>query len=63
MRKAATLAMYSLPTKVVLLERIDSEPGSEERVMETLRNIISTGKPIYDLTEELYASYKLLDLP
>lgn len=55
--------MYSLPTKVVLLERIDSEPGSEERVMETLRNIISTGKPIYDLTEELYASYKLLDLP
>jgi len=55
--------MYSLPTKEGLLTRIDPSDGAEERVTGLLQRIAEAGRPIYDLTETMYAKDNLLDLP
>ncbi|KAF6036241.1 GLTPD1 [Bugula neritina] len=62
-RKAATLAMYSLPVRGSLLQRIDSSEGSEERVVQILKDITKSGKLIYDSVDSLYTKEKLHDLP
>lgn len=55
--------MYSLPVRNVLLERIDSGAGNEERVVGLLRGIIQSGRPVYKVTQDLYDSYDIGDLP
>jgi len=55
--------MYSLPVRGSLLQRIDSSEGSEERVVQILKDITKSGKLIYDSVDSLYTKEKLHDLP
>ncbi|XP_067945439.1 ceramide-1-phosphate transfer protein-like [Watersipora subatra] len=62
-REACNLAMNPLPSRSVLLHRIDSEEGAEVRVVTHLINIASSARRVYDITEALYTQFKLHDLP
>ena len=62
-RKAAGLAMYSLPIKSVFLQRIDTSADAEQKFKTLLEEISQRGTPIYKITEDLYTDMKLHDLP
>lgn len=62
-RKAACLAMYSLPLRGALLQRIDSSENGEANVKHLLSEISTQGRPIYKITEDLYTEMNLHELP
>ncbi|XP_044301475.1 ceramide-1-phosphate transfer protein isoform X2 [Varanus komodoensis] len=60
-RKAATLAFYTLPTRDLFLANM--EVGSSEEAVEMLREALPSIRKVYEVTEALYAQHSLLDLP
>lgn len=67
-QKAASLAMHMLPTKQGLIEKIcgSAEVDSEEyRLTDTdqLPNGVKVMQQVYNITQEVYSKYDLLDLP
>jgi Glycolipid transfer protein (GLTP) len=60
-RNGAKVAMYVLPTKLVLMERISKHSYLE--VTGIAQGMVSSMRPVYDRTENLYSEFKLHDLP
>ncbi|OWA53893.1 putative Ceramide-1-phosphate transfer protein [Hypsibius exemplaris] len=60
-KKGAHLAMYTLPTKLTLMEKISKHSYGE--VEGIARRMTAAMKPVYVRTEDLYSEFKLHDLP
>ncbi|XP_058017451.1 ceramide-1-phosphate transfer protein [Ahaetulla prasina] len=60
-RKAATMAFYALPTRDAFLENM--RVGTTEEAIEMLGEALPYISSVYEITENLYAEHKLLDLP
>lgn len=60
-RKAATVAFYVLPTRNTFLENMNV--GTADEAVAMLGDALPFICKVYDITEELYAQHKLLDLP
>ena len=61
-RKAANLAMYTLPSRGDMLVLVAKEVAIEE-VQGKLKACVLAIKPVYNKIEELYTKYSLHDLP
>lgn len=62
-RKGATLAMYTLPTKKDLVKRVSDEQMEMQHIQEILNEVIDYSKRIYDQCEKLYIEHELTELP
>ncbi|XP_067423355.1 ceramide-1-phosphate transfer protein [Emydura macquarii macquarii] len=60
-RKAATVAFCALPTRNTFLETMNV--GTAEEAVAMLGDALPYICKVYEITEELYAQHKLLDLP
>ncbi|XP_019367376.1 PREDICTED: ceramide-1-phosphate transfer protein [Gavialis gangeticus] len=60
-RKAATLAFCALPTRNAFLENMNL--GTPEEAVDMLGEALPYVCKVYEITEELYAKHKMLDLP
>ncbi|XP_067658870.1 ceramide-1-phosphate transfer protein-like [Haliotis asinina] len=60
-QKMAGLAMYMLPSKKDLIDVMCKQ--DYESVMCTLGEVVTSGQPLYDITQKLYEGKDLLDLP
>ncbi len=61
-RKAATFAMYTLPSRGDILLLLAKEL-TEEQVQNLLKKCVHAIKPVYQKVEELYSKYDLHGLP
>ncbi|CAH1774946.1 unnamed protein product [Owenia fusiformis] len=62
-RKTVGVAVYAVPTRQQLLEKMSSTHEEPEvDLMETLGKIIEAANVVYDNVEHLYAENNLLDL-
>ena len=61
-RKAATLAMYTLPSRGDMLVLVANRTG-EEQVQKILKNCVAAIRRVYDAVEALYTKYDLHGLP
>lgn len=59
-RKGAIMAMYALPTRDQLLERVCLDV---EKAIEILPDMLQITKKVYELTDKLYTEYDLHGLP
>lgn len=59
-RKGAVVAMYAMPTREQLLNKVCLDA---DRALETLPNVLMVAKVVYDRTEKLYSDYDLHSLP
>ncbi|XP_057365770.1 ceramide-1-phosphate transfer protein-like [Daphnia carinata] len=62
-QKAALMAMYALPTKLGLLQRIKGPNETEEHYAELLPKAVDAMKKVYDKTQKLYQDHNILELP
>lgn len=62
-RKAAVMAMYALPTKQGLLERIKGADETEEQYATLLPKAVEAMKEVYNRIQKLYETNNILDLP
>ncbi|XP_048417400.2 ceramide-1-phosphate transfer protein [Stegostoma tigrinum] len=60
-RKAATVAFYMLPSRANFFEVMNM--GPTEKVVSILGEALPVVAKTYDITEDLYSQYGLLDLP
>lgn len=60
-RKGIALAMYTLPSRVAVLEKM--EGTTPERTVELLEMITKSAHPLYDTIQQVYIDNDLLDLP
>ncbi|KAL8601376.1 hypothetical protein ACOMHN_042380 [Nucella lapillus] len=60
-KKAVAMAMYMLPDRESMLMKMKVE--NTEQGMAQIEVLIGHLKVIYDITQDVYASYNLLDLP
>ncbi|XP_041378516.1 ceramide-1-phosphate transfer protein-like isoform X2 [Gigantopelta aegis] len=60
-QKISLVAMYMLPSKKTFIDVMCKHDYAN--VMTMLSDVICEGKPIYDITQELYEKNGLLDLP
>ncbi|XP_013790173.2 ceramide-1-phosphate transfer protein-like, partial [Limulus polyphemus] len=61
-QNAALLAMYTLPRKQQLLEKIcDQQPPQDICVL--MKQLQEVAVAVYDVTQNLYEEYNILDLP
>ena len=61
-RKAAQMAMYTLPSRGDMLKML-ANSSTESEVQEKLKTCVEAIRPVYDSTEELYTKYDLHGLP
>ena len=61
-RKAANLAMYTLPSRGDMMVLVAKEASTEE-VQGKLKACVLAIKPVYNQIEDLYTKYSLHDLP
>lgn len=59
-RKGATLAMHTLPTRDLLLEKVCVEASTAIRL---LPEMLSAAREVYDRTQQLYTKFDLHALP
>lgn len=59
-RKGALVAMYALPTREQLLNRVCQDV---ERSLAVLPDVLEISKTVYDRTEQLYTDHDLHELP
>lgn len=59
-RKGALVAMYALPTREQLLNKVCQDV---ERSISILPDVLQISKIVYDRTEQLYTDYELHSLP
>lgn len=62
-QKAALMAMYALPTKNGLLNRIKDPNETEEFYADLLPKAVSAMKEVYNRTQKYYQDHNLLELP
>lgn len=65
-RQGVNLAMYTLPTVQSLIKIMAENNGHQldyESSQKALKNIVQAAQPVYDLTQEMYKSNGILDLP
>ena len=55
------MAVYTLPSRDGFMEKLRIK--DPEKTKELLGNVSADQKAIYDITQEIYASNNLLDLP
>ncbi|XP_033763198.1 ceramide-1-phosphate transfer protein-like [Pecten maximus] len=60
-QKMAGLAMYMLPSRRQLIDTMCKQ--NYEKALNTLPHVVATMKPIYSITQELYETNDLLNLP
>uniref|UniRef100_A0A6J0SNL6 Ceramide-1-phosphate transfer protein n=1 Tax=Pogona vitticeps TaxID=103695 RepID=A0A6J0SNL6_9SAUR len=60
-RKAASMAFYTLPTRDTFLKNMNV--GTNEEAVAMLGEALPHISQVYEVTESLYAQHKLLDLP
>lgn len=60
-QKMAALAMYMLPTRRQLIDTMCKH--NYDKALGTLPHVVEAMKPVYSITQELYATNNLLDLP
>ncbi|XP_042336458.1 ceramide-1-phosphate transfer protein [Sceloporus undulatus] len=60
-RKATTMAFYTLPSRDAFLENMNV--GSHEEAVEMLGEALPYICKVYDVTQVLYAQHNILDLP
>ena len=61
-RSAVAVAVYAVPSRSSLVQRLDHE-GSEERIIDQLNAAVLAMQPVYDRVQTLYAENDLLQLP
>ncbi|XP_046564255.1 ceramide-1-phosphate transfer protein-like [Haliotis rubra] len=61
LRKMAGVAMYMLPSKKSLIDVMCKQ--DYESVMRTLGEVVTSGQPLYDITQRVYEDKDLLELP
>jgi len=61
-RSAVSVALYAVPSRSSLIQRLDSE-GSEERIADQLNAAVLAMQPVYDRIQTLYTDNDLLQLP
>ncbi|XP_046370512.2 ceramide-1-phosphate transfer protein-like [Haliotis rufescens] len=61
LRKMAGMAMYMLPSKKNLIDVMCKQ--DYESVMRTLGEVVTSGQPLYDITQKVYEDNDILDLP
>lgn len=59
-RKGAVVAMYAMPTREQLLNKVCLDA---ERALDALPNVLSMVKTVYDRTEKMYSDRDLHALP
>lgn len=59
-RKGASVAMYAMPTRQQLLNKVCLDV---DRAIEVLPNVLEVSKVVYDRTEKLYLDHDLHSLP
>lgn len=59
-RKGAMVAMYTMPTREQLLNRVCADV---ERALSVLPDVLGISKVVFDRTEELYTAHDLHSLP
>nr|CAI5837729.1 unnamed protein product [Callosobruchus analis] len=62
-RNGAKIAIYSLPTKINLLQRVCGEPENIQTAMEHLPRALETTLTVYQRIENLYTFHDLHQLP
>ena len=60
-QKMAGVAMYMLPSRRQLFETMCKQDYTH--ALELLSSVVNAGKPVYDITQNIYAERDLLDLP
>ena len=60
-RKMAYMAMYTLPNKQQLIEKMCKQP--KEEVIDLMHETVKQGQPIFTATQRFYIERGLLDLP
>lgn len=62
-RKAASIAMYTLASVGDMIKKASPADVSNEEAKKLLKDAVDAIQPVYDATEELYTSYDLHGLP
>lgn len=60
-RKGVGVAVYTLPTKKKLFEKVGGESGSEGESL--MQDAVNSIKPVYDIVQDEYDKNGILDLP
>ncbi len=60
-RKAVGLAMYTLPTRSQLLQKMHAE--STESTITLINQVVDEAQPVYDIVQTVYEENDLLSLP
>ena len=60
-RKGVAIALYTLPTKDQLIERLSMEDPTQ--TSEALSNIVTSLQPAYDTVQKVYVDNSILNLP
>jgi len=60
-RKGVGVAVYTLPTKKKLFEKVGGESGEEGEVL--MQDAVDSIKPVYDIVQAEYTSNDILELP
>lgn len=60
MRKAAVVAMYAMPTREALLNRVCVDV---DQAIVILPDVLSVTQTVYDRTEQIYTEHDLHALP
>lgn len=61
-RKGVAIALYALPSRRAMLQRMKND-GTEEQIVQKLRDAVVAITPVYDHVQSLFADNCLLDLP
>ena len=61
-RKAVGLAVYAMPSRQTLSEKMNCG-GSEEQLKKALGDLVDEVQPVYDSIQSVYSDNSLLDLP
>jgi len=61
-RSAVSVALYAVPSRNSLVQRLDPE-GCEERIIDRLNAAVLAMQPVYDRIQTLYLDKDLLHLP
>ena len=62
-RNAAKLAMYTLPSRKVFIEKLNYGEVDENVTREKLMSAVESMKTVYEGIESLYTKYDLHQLP
>ncbi|XP_026467671.1 ceramide-1-phosphate transfer protein-like [Ctenocephalides felis] len=62
-KKGANVAMYTMPTREVLLKKVCGDEEDVQRAITVLPKMLSVTADVYKRTDDLYSNHDLHDLP